>query len=91
MVERLFLAVLRGCLQFVIVVFPDHTHLLFLGSHHTFELKMLIQGYTSVHGCLDLRFLRTLKCMKRVWVRPSTRALTLPDTCTHKEHFPYIF
>ena len=27
--ERLFLAVPRGCLQFVIVVFPDHTHLLF--------------------------------------------------------------
>ena len=31
MVERLFLTVPRGCLQFVIVVFPDHTHLLFLG------------------------------------------------------------
>ena len=29
MVERLFLVVPRGCLQFVIVVFPDHTHLLF--------------------------------------------------------------
>ena len=30
MVERLFLAVPQGCLRFVIVVFPDHTHLLFL-------------------------------------------------------------
>ena len=30
MVERLFLAVQRGCLRFVIVVFPDHTRLLFL-------------------------------------------------------------
>ena len=31
MVERLFLAVPRGCLRdCVIVVFPDHTHLLFL-------------------------------------------------------------
>ena len=30
MVERLFLAVPRGCLRFVIVVFPDHTHLLIL-------------------------------------------------------------
>ena len=30
MVERLFLAVPRGSQQFVIVVFPDHTHLLFL-------------------------------------------------------------
>ena len=31
MVERLYLAVPRGCLQFVIVVFPDHTHLPFYG------------------------------------------------------------
>ena len=30
MVERLFLTVPWGCLRFVIVVFPDHTHLLFL-------------------------------------------------------------
>ena len=30
MVERLFLAVPLGCLQFVILVFPDHTHLLVL-------------------------------------------------------------
>ena len=29
MVERLFLTVPWGCLQFVIVVFADHTHLLF--------------------------------------------------------------
>ena len=29
MVERLFLAVPWACLRFVIVVFPDHTHLLF--------------------------------------------------------------
>ena len=32
MVERLFLAVPWGCLRFVIVVFPDHTHLLFLAG-----------------------------------------------------------
>ena len=30
MVERLFLAVPQGCLPFLIEVFPDHTHLLFL-------------------------------------------------------------
>ena len=30
MVQRLFLTVPLGCLRFVIVVFPDHTHLLFL-------------------------------------------------------------
>ena len=32
-VERLFLAVPWGCLRFVFVVFPDHTHLLFLHVH----------------------------------------------------------
>ena len=31
-VEQLFLTVQRGCLQFVIVVFPDHTHLLLLSD-----------------------------------------------------------
>ena len=30
MVKWLFLAVQWGCLRFVIVVFPDHNHLLFL-------------------------------------------------------------
>ena len=30
MVERLFLAVPQGCLRFVVVVFPDHNHLLFI-------------------------------------------------------------
>ena len=30
MVERLFLVVPRVCLQFEIMVFPDHTYLLFL-------------------------------------------------------------
>ena len=32
MVERLFPAVPGGCLQFMIVVFPDHTHLLILNK-----------------------------------------------------------
>ena len=30
MAERLFFAMPHGCLRLVIVVFPDHTHLLFL-------------------------------------------------------------
>ena len=34
MVEQLFLAVPQGCLQFVIVVFPDHTYLLFFKYMH---------------------------------------------------------
>ena len=45
MVERLFLAVPWGCLRFVIVVFPDHTHYLFLVSmvyHHPSGYGMLV-------------------------------------------------
>ena len=45
MVERLFLTVPWGCLQFVIVVFPDHTHLLFFipprGRHIVIKLPVL--------------------------------------------------
>ena len=40
-VERLFLSMPRGCLQFVIVVFPDHTHLLFL---FIFIYTIVIEG-----------------------------------------------
>ena len=39
-VERLFLAVPWGCLRFVIVVFPDHTHLLFLLNTQLTYLKL---------------------------------------------------
>ena len=41
MVERLFLAVPRGCLQLVIVVFPDHTHLLFFITVDSLSLLYL--------------------------------------------------
>ena len=54
MVEWLFLAVPRGSLQFVIVVFPDHTHLLFfiplLLSRKTMKtagVKMDLQNDTA--------------------------------------------
>ena len=45
MVEQLFLAVPLGCLRFVIVVFPDHTHLPFFKHfycHHLAFLKRFI-------------------------------------------------
>ena len=44
MVEWLFLAVPRGCLLFMILVFPDHTHCLFL-SQFIFNI------------CLQLRYM----------------------------------
>ena len=48
MVERLFLAVPRGCLQFVIVVFPDHTHLLYLPSSLLWCPIMRVFGWARV-------------------------------------------
>ena len=44
MVERLFLVVPRACLQFVIVVFPDHTHLL-----------LLVSQLDRMNNCLNFR------------------------------------
>ena len=41
MVERLFLTVPRGCMRFVTVVFPDHTHLLFKKPIDQLSGKML--------------------------------------------------
>ena len=43
MVERLFLAVPRGSLRFVIVVFPDHTHLLFFTLSTLLNFIKIIQ------------------------------------------------
>ena len=42
MVERLFLLVPRGCLRFVILVFPDHTHLLLLIRQHRRLLEKFV-------------------------------------------------
>ena len=55
-VEQLFLAVPRGCLEFVIVVFPDHTHLLFLvvnpGTAGNFAAL-----FNCTHSCPTTEFL----------------------------------
>ena len=49
MVERLFLAVLWGCLRFAIVVFPDHTHLLFL-KYHIFKNIIIWDIFKSIQN-----------------------------------------
>ena len=55
-VERLFLAVPRGCLQFVIVVLPDHTHLLFFIPH------IIYFSYPKENNAED--FLQLAQCIK---------------------------
>ena len=53
MVERLFLVVPLGCLRFLIVVFPDHTHLLFLLVAHITLLEISCGGiYVFKNHCL---------------------------------------
>ena len=58
LVERLFLAVPRDCLRFVIVVFPDHTHLLFLYQLFIFANEII--GMKNKDVCIgngeDLQF-----------------------------------
>ena len=65
MVEQLFLAVPRGCLRFVIALFPDHTHLLtqyyelvlnLWQSHKlpTYELSHLASYYEEANTRMDL-------------------------------------
>ena len=46
MVEWLFLAVPWGCLRFVVVVLPDHTHLLFLFVRHIINNKDIQSSFT---------------------------------------------
>ena len=56
MVERLFLTVPQGCLRFVIVVFPDHTHLLYINDPQkkyrlgTVSKNILLEGLNKFHG-----------------------------------------
>ena len=60
MVEPLFLAVPRGCLRFVMVVFPDHTHLLFLvkpetasSTRSTFHLSRLNISFQCIEELIQ--------------------------------------
>ena len=61
MVERLFLAVPQDCLQFVIVVFPDHTLLLF--STHIFNWHLSDEKNTFAD---NLRVKPTILFMKKI-------------------------
>ena len=68
MAEWLFLAVPWGCLQFVIVVFPDSTHLLFLErsvKYFTGGLKLVLQhANLTLNSDVDQGTCRYLVCME---------------------------
>ena len=79
MVERLFLAVPRGCLQFVIVVFPDHTHLLFFydGSDLKTYLLMRWWGPDALAVCRAHRGLPVGFLLLRYSVQFTVESLSL--------------
>ena len=53
-VGRLFLLVPRGCLRFVIVVIPDHTHLLFLEIQNCLNCSALISKMATIATILKV-------------------------------------
>ena len=65
MVERLFLKVPWGCLRFVIVVFPDHTHLLFfelLRKELHFQGLLQFPYHIVIYVCYAFARHQTNKC-----------------------------
>ena len=62
MVERLFLAVPRGCLRFVIVVFSNHTHLLFLVLPTLILLVLLYQKFNYEKLVFIIYTVQKLSC-----------------------------
>ena len=86
MVERLFLAVPWGCLQFVIVVFPDYTHLLFI-HFFNFMIKTHVNSKDSSPKSLEYMFL--FVCF--VALRPKSTAEVMAGRSVHitrPTHFP---
>ena len=65
MVVRLFLAVPWGCLRFVIVVFPDHTHLLFF----------ILLARTLIRYHLELSCDRSALCMQVFFVEKPIKVI----------------
>ena len=70
MVGRLFLAVPRGCLQFVIVVFPDHAHLLFF-----YEGKLgqsgdgILSSHITIYCVASLRYSLPVMSLESDFIR----------------------
>ena len=56
MVQRLFLAVPRGCLRFVILVFPDHVHILFLAATNVYALSKVLIVTVMKSGLENVSF-----------------------------------
>ena len=73
----LYLAMPWVCLQFVIVVFPDHTHLLFLVPF------VILNGFYRVYAYAFLLHTRAYQLLPQLWIEQFD---TLPSQCRHIEH-----
>ena len=74
MVERLFLVVPRGCLRFVIVAFPDHTHLLFLVKFLP-VLRYSVELFSYFDPSVILNFYKN-----RIWLKLTQIVNSLDET-----------
>ena len=74
MVERLFLAMSQSCLQFVIVVFPDHTHLLFwtcwCGADLSKSVHYCFIAYLKISVCKIISFIFVEIDFLTLWLLP---------------------
>ena len=70
MAEWLFLVVLWGSLSFVIVVFPDHTHLLFWGVDPTQKNESTFKAWK-----LEIKSLRKFSIFPECIVTQSNRTI----------------
>ena len=76
MVDLLFLVVPWGCLRFVIVVFPDHTHVLFLTELNRKKKKSakgklhtLMHARTQIHSVMIFSILVTTFLVRCIYLR----------------------
>ena len=60
MVELLFLAIPWGCMRFVIVVFTDHTHLLFFKGAKSLTMTNLYIFFAKSQTGAETRFVGVL-------------------------------
>ena len=75
MVEWLFFAVPLSCLPFVIVVFPDHTHLLFWSDSLAVSIVVIIPRFVPFPRFLSLKIKAIITAIKVNITAPNT-----PDT-----------
>ena len=72
--ERLFLAVPGGSLQFVIVVFPDYTHLLFF--YYTLHGAMGVANSCLKYGVFIITWSAAIQVCKQHCESPRPRKFT---------------